>query len=129
MRMQVIAAFVALLLTNGVVHSQPAVKLTGTFSDMRFSKEGGDVVGHELRIVFTRAGYQGTYQVAEGSPSDLMLVSVTFKGNTITFSSPSGDYVGSFIGVIDSGGITGTFKYSSGAEEKLKLDRRKGYWD
>ena len=120
--------FVLVAVCNAAYATQP-VKLTGTFTDMRYSKESGDLIGHELHIVFTSAGYEGTYQIAEGEPSKLMLVDIKFQGNRISFSVSAGIYSGSFVGVIDSKGISGTFTYKSGATEKIDLLRGKSYWD
>ena len=49
-------------------------KITGTYSDLRPHKKTGDILGVEIRIVYAGKGYQGTIQIAEGWPSDLILI-------------------------------------------------------
>lgn len=129
MRLSIGVALWVLATITGICCAAQPIKFTGTFSDMKYSQEAGDVVGHELRIVFTNAGYEGAYQVAEGEPSRLILVTIQFNGNQVRFSVLSGQYAGSFIGVIGPKGISGTFAYKSGATEKINLPRSKSYWD
>jgi hypothetical protein len=112
-----------------MVYAAQPTKFTGTYSDFEYVSDAGDVIGHELRIVYTSTGYEGAYQVSEGEPSQLMLVKINFTGNKISFSVSSGVYTGSFSGVVNEEGITGIFKYASGAQEKISLPRRRSYWD
>lgn len=129
MRLSTTLMLFSLVAVSGVAYAAQSVRFTGTFSDMHYSQESGDLIGHELSIVFTNAGYEGTYQVAEGEPSKLMLVEIVFHGDRISFSVPTGTYAGSFTGIIKLKGIAGTFTYKSGAKEKVDLPRRKSYWD
>lgn len=129
MRLSATLSLLALVALCNTAYPAAPVKLTGTFSDLRYSREAGDLLGHELQIVVTNAGYEGAYQVSEGEPSKLMLVEIKFQGDRISFTVPTGIYAGSFAGVIDAKGITGTFTYKSGATEKINLPRRKSYWD
>lgn len=129
MRLSMTILFFALMGISGVAITTQPIKLTGTFSDMKYTQDAGDVVGHELRIVFTRVGYEGAYQVSEGEPSELMLVKITFEGkDRVNFSVSTGAYAGSFSGTISAKGISGVFKYTTGAEERLDLPRRPSYW-
>ena len=129
MRLPVIVILLALVGVASVASAAPSIKHTGTFSDMAFNQDAGDVTGHELRIAFTSAGYEGVFQVAEGAPSELMLVKVVFDGNKLSFTLPAGSYAGSFSGIVDANGISGVLTHASGAQEKVVLPRRKSYWD
>lgn len=129
MRLPGTLILLALIAASYATYAAHPVKLTGTFSDMQYSQESGDLIGHELHIVFTNAGYEGTYQIAEGEPSKLMLVNIRFSGDQISFSVLTGRYAGSFVGNINSKGVTGVFTYKSGATEKIDLPRRNSYWD
>jgi hypothetical protein len=65
-----------------------ASRITGTYTNLEFNKEGGDLLGEELRIVNTRSGYQGVFQNAEGGAGELILVKIKLAGNKIEFAVP-----------------------------------------
>src|SRR5882762_7050239 len=72
--------------------AQSVGKITGTYTNMYYNKEGGDVLGQELKIVVTQGGeYQGALQFAEGEPEDLIVVDIKVVGNKISFSVPDTD--------------------------------------
>jgi len=98
---------------------------------MYYNKEGGDVLGEELKIVVAQGGrYQGVLQFAEGEPEDLIVVDIELKGSTISFSLPDTDsHAGRFTGAIDSGVIRGQFKFKRGGIENATLKKGKSYWD
>jgi hypothetical protein len=121
----------ALMLVAGTPTSQLSTKITGTYTNMYFNQEGGDLLGEELRIVAVPGGYQGTFQVAEGVPESLVLVDVKTNGTNITFSVPTG-YLesGAFAGTIQNGVIKGSFLRPDGsAGSAITLQRGKSYWD
>jgi hypothetical protein len=107
--------------------------LTGTFSSLRFNSEGRDLLGVELKIVPTRKGYQGALQIAEGGPSEIMVVDVQLrKNNTIRFNIPvSYPFYGggTFEGMVDSKGITGRFTFVGASGDPERLVRGRSYWD
>lgn len=77
--------------------------MTGTFTDLAYNREGGDVMGTEIRIVAGRHGLQATVQVAEGSPSDLVLIPTVRvgQGEKLRFDLPPNDLdLRSFDGVV-----------------------------
>lgn len=85
-------------------------KITGIYSDMAFNKEGGDVLGIEIFVMFTRSGYWVVFQDAEGSPSEPVMVAAEIKNNEITFSLPERNgYVGAFRGHIGKEMLVGGF--------------------
>ncbi len=106
-------------------------RFTGTYTNMYYNKEGGDVLGEELKIVVAQGGrYQGVLQFAEGEPEDLIVVDIELKGDTISFSLPDTDsHAGRFTGTIDSGVIRGQFKFKHGGIENATLKKGKSYWD
>jgi hypothetical protein len=107
-----------------------ANRITGTYSNLAFNSEGGDLIGVELRIAATRKGYQGVLQFAEGVPEDLILVDLQVKGQQIQFVIPeSSRYAGSFSGVVRNGVLTGHFKYKNNGAEDIVLKKGKSYWD
>jgi hypothetical protein len=105
-------------------------RITGTYSNLYFNSEGGDLLGVELRIAATRNGYQGVLQFAEGVPEDLILVDLQVKGQEIQFVIPeSSPYAGSFSGVVRNGVLTGHFKYKNIGAQDIVLKKGKSYWD
>jgi hypothetical protein len=104
--------------------------IVGTYSDLKFNQQGGDLLGVELRIVMTRNGYQGVVQFAEGGPGELILVNVQVDGKRIKFVIPDDNSnAGSFSGVIGNGVLTGHFQYKGGGAEDVVLKKGKSYWD
>jgi hypothetical protein len=97
---------------------------------MTFNREGGDVLGQEIKIVVTNKGYEGALQFAEGGPSELVVVSIKIDGTKISFKVPDGSLgAGDFSGSIQNGVIKGTFRFKSGASEDIVLRKGKSYWD
>jgi hypothetical protein len=112
------------------VFGQRQVKITGTFSNMHFIKEAGDVLGYEIKIVYAGGSYQGALQFAEGAPSELVIVKIHKDGNKISFSIPDDNpYAGEFQGSVSSEALQGEFRFKSGGIEKVTLHRGKSYWD
>jgi hypothetical protein len=115
---------------RGEAAAQASVRITGTYSDMGYVEESGDVIGTELRIVGTSGGYEATLQFAQGVPDGLIVVVVEASGNKISFSIPEpSNYAGRFTGTIENGVLKGEFRYKSGEAESVKLPRHKSYWD
>jgi hypothetical protein len=103
----------------------------GTFSNFTFTKEAGDLVGVEIKVVQSRSGYQGAIQFSEGEPGSLTVVPVKCNGTTLSFDVPAadGNVAAHFEGKLSKAGLDGVFKYDSGASNHATLPRRKGYWD
>jgi hypothetical protein len=109
---------------------QKPFRPTGTYSNMYYNAEAGDVIGDEIKIVFTRNGYQGVVQFAEGEPEELVIVSVEVKGTSISFSIPnSSPYAGQFTGAIENGILKGEFHFKTGAVDRVELKKGRSYWD
>ena len=123
------------LLALTTLFSSPAcadqkIKYAGTFSSLEYHPESGDLAGEEIKIVWTRKGYQGAMQIAEGGPSELMLIKPTLKGNEITFSVNYEGDICEFKGTIDNNGIKGNLVFvDTGGEAVLNLKRKHSYWD
>lgn len=104
--------------------TRPKIKLTGMFSDMRYS--GGDVLGQEIFIVYSKPGYFVVLQGSEGEPAKPTIVPATFKGSEVTFFVPADvDSRGEFRGVVSQEGLVGTF---SGNGQSIHLNRKNSYW-
>lgn len=104
----------------------PSLKMTGMFSDMRFNSEGGDVLGQEIFIVYSKSGYFAILQSSEGEPGKPVIVPVTLKGASVSFRVPADlDPRGEFHGVISQNELVGTF---SGNGQAINLKRKNSYW-
>jgi hypothetical protein len=109
---------------------QKPFRATGTYSNMYYNTEAGDLIGDEIRIVNTRKGYQGVVQFAEGEPEELVIVKIEVVGNSISFSIPdSSSYAGQFNGTIENGTLKGEFHFKTGGVDKVELKKGKSYWD
>jgi hypothetical protein len=105
-------------------------RVTGTYTNMSFNKEGGDLLGQELKIVKTRKGYQGALQLAEGEPGELSVVDIKISGDKIEFEVPDSSPDGCrFSGTIEGSKIVGQFRFKSGGSQTVTLTKGKGYWD
>lgn len=101
-------------------------KLTGMFSDMSYNSEGGDVLGQEIFIVYSKDGYFAILQNSEGEPGKPVVVPVTLKGAAVTFRVPATlDPRGEFHGVISQDELVGSF---SGNGQTIHLKRKNSYW-
>ena len=102
---------------------------TGTYSDLRYMDETGDLIGEELKIVYTSKGYKGILQVSSGYPLVPFIIDVQIKGNAINYS-----FVGQevsktdFHGFITKEGIDG-IERTPGITMNVNMKRTKSYWD
>ena len=121
---------IALLFTVSMAFAQPAIshgqKITGIYSNMSYNREGGDILGMEVFLVYSHDGYRVVYQSSEDEPSSPMVIPAKVEGNAISFLIPSGtDPRGNFIGKIEPTEMVGTF---SGNGQTVHLPRRASYW-
>jgi hypothetical protein len=121
--------FVAVV-TTMQLEAQKSPRITGTYTNMYYNRGGGDVLGDEIKIVFTGTEFQGALQIAEGVPGPLMVVQIHANGSTIDFVLPdSSPYAGQFSGTIENGILKGEFRFKSGGADKVELRKGKSYWD
>jgi len=122
--------FVFLTLTPFLI-GQTSRNITGTYTNMSYIEDAGDVVGYEIKIVFIGDGFQGALQIAEGVPGKLILVEVQSPDTKVSFSIPdsSGPYAGQFVGTIEGSVLKGEFRFKDGGSDKVELKRGKSYWD
>ena len=118
------------------------IDIRGTFSNLRYSRQGGDLLGAEIKIVpITRShdptrayerAFQGALQIAEGAPSEIMIVDVRIEGDKVSFVIPD-SYAryggGKFEGRLDAQAIRGRFTIGGIVGDEQRLRRGRGYWD
>jgi hypothetical protein len=100
----------------------------GTFSDLRYLDEPGDVLGTEITIVPQYRSAYAIFQCAEGEPTDPIFVPVQIKGNRITFQVAKGHPCsGTYMGAVTVRGMTLSVRDSDSVGNGF-LPRRKSYW-
>lgn len=106
-------------------------QITGIYSDLRYGEISGDIGGTEIFIMLAQSSpYMATVQIAEGVPTDPVLVPVKVTGNDIEFSFPAGSDLdksyGTYRGTITARGLTGKFANEG---EKTFLKRKPSHWE
>ncbi|MBE1160808.1 hypothetical protein [Dyella acidiphila] len=99
---------------------------TGTYTDLCYNKDGSDLLGMELMIIPSSAGYSVVVQIAEGGAPYTTVVPITIQGKTASFTLPFG---GPYGGMRFEGKLSRTslaIKWQSGEQETLK--RGPSYW-
>jgi len=120
----------AILTLPSSVEAQKPARITGTYTNMHYVAEAGDVIGYEIKIVSTGDRFQAAVQIAEGVPGEMVVVDVQLDDGMISFSIPdSNSYAGQFRGTIENGVLKGEFLFKNGGAKKVELRRGKSYWD
>ncbi len=100
----------------------------GTFSNLRYIEEGGDVLGVEITILPQYETAYAIVQCAEGAPTAPVLVPIELKGNHFHFVLRTGrsGSDGDFSGTISQRGMTlhSTSEVCAGGF----IPRRSSYW-
>jgi hypothetical protein len=106
-----------LLATIGT--AQKKAPVTGFFTNMKYIRETGDVVGMEVWIVHARDSYWATVQFAEGEPEPPVVVPVQVSGQHVGFAlkqpslRPDGGQVAGLVlkfeGTVTKSALTGVF--------------------
>jgi hypothetical protein len=106
----------------------------GTFSNMHYIAQTGDVVGTELTIIPQYQTAYAIFQCSEGTPSDPVFVPVSISGNQIQFTVHTRDKScdGNFTGTITAHGLKliaqSENKGQKPSEGGELLSRRPSYW-
>ncbi len=100
----------------------------GTFSDLRYNHQGGDLLGTEITIIPQYRSAYAIVQCASGAVTDPVFVPVQIKGNRITFQIENGSLcTGKYTGNIRSRGMLLSVRESDNSGNGF-LPRRKSYW-
>lgn len=130
-------ALLAILAVSTEAQSTPAQRhgqVFGTFSNMHYIEETGDVVGTEITIIPQYKTAYAIFQCAEGAPSNPVFVPVSLNGNQIRFTVHSGDKScdGVFTGTITAQGLRLIAHSETGGRDAFDwgelLLRQASYW-
>jgi hypothetical protein len=123
--------FGTLLVLGARAQGTPALRhgiAFGTFSNLRYVDESGDVLGTEITIVPQYRSAYAIFQCAEGAPTNPIFVPVAIKRNRVTFTIKNGDGCpGTYNGIVNAKGLTLSVNPTS-IEGDGFLPRRKSYW-
>lgn len=112
--------------------SPETVRFTGTYSNLGFHPEGGDLLGLEIRIVKTSEDYQVAYQYAQGGRPAVMLAQPEVDKNSGVVVFPFVEFgeEAIFRGKIVPTGMQGQvlLKSSGPIGEVFELPRTQSYW-
>lgn len=106
-------------------NAEQQVWIPGCYSDMYYNEEGGDLLGTEIFIVYSRDGFYALYQASEGDPDAPQLLPVKADGAAISFTVPSRGAYGEFNGAVTPYELTGTFLNT---DNHISLKRKNSYW-
>lgn len=106
------------------------IRKVGTYSDMCYNTESGDVNGMEVRIVITKAGPYAIFQASEGALSVPVVIKVNTSDDRIEFDIPETvPFGGKFKGVIKSDEMVAAIEGYTGYAANLRLKRQPSYWE
>lgn len=133
MKKRIGAAAVFFLLLAFGTGAESKSGVTGFFSDMRYVREAGGVIGTEVWISYARDQYWACVETAEGEPNPPEVVAVDVSGSKIKFTIMKQrvdqnqnllpEQRMDFTGTVSAAGITGTFN-----GQDVVLKRRNSYW-
>ena len=119
-----VTSFIAMLLLMSVARAGD-VNIVGTYSDMGYNDESGDVTGEEVQVLVSLDGYYVVYQCRDSAPH---FAPAKMKGDEISFSidSNSGDCWDDARGLITKAGMC---LWTPGMEtDGVFLPRIESYW-
>ena len=127
MRSLALSVCTALMVASGHAATiTPSARVTGIYSDMVYNRQGGDVLGTEIFIVYSRKGYFVSFQSSEGEPPVPVIIKALVAGSSIEFDLPPDvDTRGHFVGTINDSELRGSFA-SNG--QTIHLKRKNSYW-
>jgi hypothetical protein len=130
----VVTVFLVLTAGDGVKRGSNSkavpVKIAGTYTNVHYIEEAGDLLGMEIKIIPLGERYQAAVFVCEGSVGPMRVVDLRVRGTTIAFDvRESEDAAWSFAGTVSAKSLKGIVTHSLGGRESVTLQRKCGYWD
>jgi hypothetical protein len=123
--------FLATLEVAAAASKRPTVQTAGTYTNLHFIEEAGDLLGLEIKIVPVAGGYQAAVLRSEGEPQPMVVVDLRVQGTSVAFDVRGEDGLveWTFAGTVTARSLSGTISHARGAKEQVVLPRRCGYWD
>lgn len=123
-RVIVLVLFLSVLVCPNRGAAADQVKITGTYTEYRYSQESGDLNGMEIRIVPVPGGYQGIVQEFFGEPQNVHLVDVRVVDQRISFSFSDFSTLWIFEGTVSRDGIRGELRPIDAPPSRRELLKR-----
>lgn len=106
------------------------IQQTGTFSNLKIHSSTGDLLGCEIRIIYSAEGYKALVHLAQGSAGIARLANVEFDKNRIAIALTDHPYgLLKVNGTIAANWIDVELIFDQGGKESFRLPRKKSYWD
>lgn len=107
-------------------------KVAGIYSNLRYDKGDGELLGMELFIFPTQTGYSVLVQIA-ASPRYQALLPLTADKNNVEFTLPADGPYGAvrFVGAVDRDVLIGQFTegpLAAAGERERRFKRGNSYW-
>ena len=107
----------------------PSVHIAGTYSDLAYDGGSGDLLGTEIRIVYSLKGHYAVIQCSAGVPA---VTPLKVHGDRIEFALTEAHEdslcgSGTRTGIVSADALE--LWESSRPESKLRLKRQPSYWD
>ena len=128
--LHILAILFSFSFQSACAKNKQVIKVTGTYTNIQYNNESGDLNGIEILILPTPNGFKAVIQIAEGGAGAPFIVDLKVDADHLSFKLPASiDENGSFEGVVHAGSLNGTLSYSSGSSEKVILSKSCSYWD
>ena len=122
-----IGVLLSLVLVLGVVEvaADPAPKLSGTFTNLQYHDDSGDLTGWEVSLIPQADGsYFALVQVAEGSAPQIFTGRATLSANSVRIViEGQGPFSGTYVGTLKSSEL----QLTTPSGEVARLSRG-SYW-
>jgi hypothetical protein len=126
------AAVASLALLSSATAAEKPIHITGIYSDLRYNKQAGDLMGTEIFILPGPNGHQAFFQTAFGEQYTAVIVPVDAYKDRITFTISEPLFgAGVYEGRISATGFVGTITttYNGKSDFRpLRLRRKNSYW-
>jgi hypothetical protein len=120
-----LAIFAVLILSAAVDAAQADLRISGIFSNLRYSEESGDLGGWEILVIPSgKSTYTAVVELAEGQGPAVAVGTLMEKGGRFTLTIPAGSSLsGTYKGAISAKDMR--IETPAGTETLL---RGRSYW-
>lgn len=120
-----------LLASHHVNSADERVPVSGTYSNLGYNEESGDVNGIEVKITPLAGNrMQAAVLISTGEPARFFLATVQADGRQVRIEGRQADgHRWSFEGTVTMRELVGMVKEDRAPDHRVRLPRQCGYWD